>query len=111
MTITRNFKRFQYFDFKANFLKNEKLFLKTEVFFLDESTKIENATFPYKTLLREANVKTNRMGSKWTYHKGQGFASNYFIFQKICFSRGTSYKELIGCTNYPNVHIHTFRKR
>ena len=111
MTITRNFKRFQYFNFKANFLKNEKFFLKTEVFFLVESTKIENATFPYKTLLTEANVKTNRMGSKWTYHKGQGFASNYFIFQKICFSRGTSYKELIGCTNYPNVHIHAFRKR
>ena len=29
----------------------------------------------------EANVKTNRMVSrKWTYHKEQSFASNYFIF-------------------------------
>ena len=26
-----------------------------------ESTKIENASFPYKTALSEANVKTNRM--------------------------------------------------
>ena len=37
--------------------------------------KIENATFPYKTALSEASVKTNRMGS--TY--------KYFIFSKILF--------------------------
>ena len=31
-----------------------------------ESTKIENASFPYKTALSEANVKTNRMvTTKW----------------------------------------------
>ena len=34
-----------------------------EYSFLIESTKIENATFPYKTVLSEANVKTNRMGN------------------------------------------------
>ena len=44
-----------------NFLKNANPF---------ESTKIDNISFPYKTALSEANVKTNRMGStKWTYHK------------------------------------------
>ena len=32
------------------------------------------------------------------------------FFQKFCFSLRTSYKELIWCTNYPNAHIHTFRK-
>ena len=32
-------------------------------------------------------------------------------FWKFCFSLRTSYKEFIFCTNYPNVHIHTFRKR
>ena len=43
--------------------------------------KIENATFPYKTALSEASVKTNRMGStKLTYHKEWSFASNYSIF-------------------------------
>ena len=26
-----------------------------------ENTKIESATFPYKTALPEANIKTNRM--------------------------------------------------
>ena len=57
-----------------------------EYHFLVENTKIENATFPYKTALWEANVKTNRMGSaKWTYCKEQSlyFASNCFAFLKI----------------------------
>ena len=35
-----------------------------EYSFLVESTKIENAIFPNKTVLSEANVKTNRMGCK-----------------------------------------------
>ena len=42
-------------------------FKKLENRFLVESTKIENASFPYKTAMPEGNVKTNRMGStKWT---------------------------------------------
>ena len=36
---------------------------KLEYLFLVESTKIENASFPYKTAISEANVKTNRMMS------------------------------------------------
>ena len=64
----------------------QTLFKKLEYRFLVESTKIDNITFPYKTALSEANVKTNRMGStKWTYHKEQSFASNYFPFSKILF--------------------------
>ena len=54
---------------------------------------MENVTFPYKTDLSKANVKTNRMGStKWTYHKERGFATNYFIFWKFNFGIKTSYK-------------------
>ena len=54
--------------------------------FLVECTKIQNATFPYKTALAEANAKTNRMGStKSTYHKEWSFAIDYFIFLKILF--------------------------
>ena len=76
------------------------------------STKIKNASYPYKTAISEANVKTNRMAcTKLTYHKERNFASNYFIFLKICFNLITSYKELTWCTNDPNVHIHTFCKR
>ena len=56
--------------------KTQTLFKKLEYRFLVENTKIENATFPYKAVLSEANVKTNRMWS---------FASNYFIFSKILF--------------------------
>ena len=40
-----------------------------EYCFIVESTKIDNITFPYKTALSEANVKTNGMGSKkLTFH-------------------------------------------
>ena len=49
--------------------------------FLDESNKIDNATFPYKAALSEIIFKTNRIGStKWTYQKERSFASNYFMF-------------------------------
>ena len=69
-------------DFK-DFLEN--FFKKLEYCFLVESTKIENASFPYKTVTSEANVKTNRMVStKWNYHKERNCASNYF-FLKILF--------------------------
>ena len=78
-----------------------------------EFTKIKNA-FPYKTAISEANIKTNRMGNtKWIYYKELRFASNYFIVSKILFhlSLRTSCKELIWCTNCPNVNSHTLRKR
>ena len=72
---------------------NENLFLKKiETRFAVESTSIESVTYPYKTALSEANVKTNRMGStKWTCHKERSFASIYFIFLKILFQ----YKNLL----------------
>ena len=45
----------------------KKIFWKTKIFitkleyrFSVESIKIENASFPYKTALSEANIKTNR---------------------------------------------------
>ena len=67
-------------------MENEKFFQKLEYRFLVESTKIENASFPYKTTISETNVKANRIVStKWTYHKERIFASNYFIFLKILF--------------------------
>ena len=89
MTITGDLKHFQYFNFETSFLKNEN-----EYRSLVESTKNENATFPYKTVLAEANAESRRMGStKWTYHKELRFASNYFFFKKNCLR--TSYKDLI----------------
>ena len=71
---------------KQIFRKTQTLFKKMDYRFLVESTKIDNATFPYKTALTEANVKINRMGStKWTYHKERDFSNNYFLFFKILF--------------------------
>ena len=62
---------FQYFHFETNFLKNEFFFKKRE------STQIENATFPYKTALSEANFKTNRIGkTELIYNKEQSFTCN-----------------------------------
>ena len=65
-----------------------KTILKLEYRFLVEITKIENASFPYKTAMSEANVKTNKMvTTKWTYQRERSFAGNYFIFWKFCFSK------------------------
>ena len=90
-----SFGHFWYFNF----------FKKLEHRFSLESIKIRNATFPYKTALSELSVKTNRMEhTKWTCHKE-------WPFLDFCFSIRTSYKELNWWVNFPNVHIHTFRKR
>ena len=83
VAINENFKRFQYFNFETDFLE---IFKKLEHCFLVESTKIVNASFPYKTAISEVNVKTNRMvTTKWPYRKERNFASNHFIFLKILF--------------------------
>ena len=82
----RSLEIFYISNFEQSFWKTQTLFKKLEHRFLVESAKTENATISYKTLLSEANVKTNRMGStKWTYHTGRSFASNYFIFLEILF--------------------------
>ena len=53
---------------------------------LVESTKFENASFPYKTAISEADVKTNKLvTTKWTHHKERSFASSYFNFLKILY--------------------------
>ena len=71
---------------KQIFWKTKTFFKKLGYRFLVESTKIENTSFLYKTVISEANVKTNRMMStKWTYYKKRSFASNYFVFLKILF--------------------------
>ena len=45
------------------FLKTKTFFKKLEHLFLVETTKIQNTSFPFKTALSEANVKTNRMAT------------------------------------------------
>ena len=101
VTIIEILNIFNTWTLKRNLWKAQTLFKKLEYSFLVESTKIEKATFPYKTILSEATIKTNRMDiTKWTYHKERDFASNYFLFPKILRA---SKKELSCCTNHPNV--------
>ena len=99
---------FNTFTLKQIFLKNKNLFQQTFIKLLVESTKIESALFAYKTTLSEANVKTNWMGStKWTYYNEWSFAS--ILFFEILF-QCKNFLRVDLMYNYPNVHIHTFRK-
>ena len=62
-------------------------------------------TFPHKTALSEANVKTKRIGStKWIYHKERSFASNYSIFSKILFQ----FENLIYRVDFPYAKMSIF---
>ena len=116
VTITGNFGVFDTQTLKQIFWKKKTFFKKPDYRFLTESTKIENATFPLKTGLSEANFKTNRMGStKWTYyHKEWSFASNSFILfffsWKILFQFKNLLKRVGSLYQLPNLHIHTFSK-
>ena len=99
VTISENFERFQYFNFEPDFLENKSFSKNWSIVVLDENIYIKNASFPYKTVISEANPKTNKiMSTKWTCYKERSFTSNYFICFKIC-------------TNNLNVHIRTFCKR
>ena len=63
-------KVFNTLTLKQIFWKTKPFFKKLEYSFLVETTKIESTSFPFKTALSEANVKTNRMATtKWAYHK------------------------------------------
>ena len=112
--IWRSLKIFNVFNtltLKPIFSKTKTFFKKLEYRFLVESTRIENVTFPYKTVLPEANVKTNRMGlQNGPIVKNGVLPVTTLVFRKKNLSLRISYKELIWCTNHPNVHIHTFRK-
>ena len=86
MTTSESFKRFQYFNFEQFFWNTKTFLKKLEYHFPFETTKIENTSFPFKTALSEANVKTNRMATtKWTYPKEWSFSSNFFTFFENLF--------------------------
>ena len=79
---------------KQIFWEKKTFFEKLEYRFLVATTKIENTSFPFKTALSEANVKTNRMATtKRTYDKELkssdfylkllGMRGNYELCEKI----------------------------
>ena len=86
MTISESLHVFNILTLKQIFWKSKTFFNILEYRFLVEAAKIENTSFPLKIALSEANVKMNRMATtKWTYHKGWSFASNYVIFLEYLF--------------------------
>ena len=90
MIISSHYK-YSYFQI---FWKTQTLFKKLEYRFLVETTKFENATFPYKTVLLEANVETYRGGGVLNgppIRKNGVFPVTTLFFQKFCFSLRTSY--------------------
>ena len=96
---------------KQIFWQTKNFFKKLEYRFLVESTKIENASFSYKTTILEANIKTKKcwVQNRPTTKNGVLPVTTLF-FWKFCFSLRTFYKELIWCTNNPNAQIRTFCK-
>ena len=68
------------------FWKTKTFFKELEYRFIVETTKIQTISFPFKTALSEANVKTIRIATtKWTCQKEWNFASKYFIVLENSF--------------------------
>ena len=79
---TGNFDCFHYFIFDANFLKDENLFQKTGVPFLQfKILRLKAQYFHTKLPCQKPMLRP----IEWTYHKGRSFATNYFIFLKFLF--------------------------
>ena len=69
--------------FKSLTLK-KSLKKKLEYRFLVESTVIENATFPYKTVLSKVNIKTSIIKNmKWSYQKKTKYLLIKAVFLKF----------------------------
>ena len=56
---------------------------KLEYHFSVESTKTDNATFPYKTVLSKANARTNRMGKKGPVIKNEASLVTTLFFENF----------------------------
>ena len=104
--ITGDFEHFQCLDFETIFLKKENLFLKTRIPFLVESTTIKVQHFHGKLPCQKLMLR-QRMG---LFTKNAVLPLTILFFWKFYLSIRTCYKELVECTNFPNFHIHTFRR-
>ena len=86
---------------KQIFWKTKTFFEKPGFRFLVESTRIENASFPYRTGWCVQNRPITKNGV---------LPVTTVFFWKFYFSLRTSYKELTWYTNNPNAHVSTFCK-
>ena len=71
---------------KQIFWKKKTFFKKLEYHFLAETARIESTSFPYKTPLSEANVKTNRQQKADRNFCGN-FLKNHFRYLKLYSNR------------------------
>ena len=93
---------------KEIFRKTKYFLKKLEYRFLVESTKNFHTKLAcQKPMLRQIEW---RVQNGPITKKGVLPATTLF-FWKFCFSLKTWYKELIWCTNHPNVHIQIFQRR
>ena len=102
---------FNTLTFKQIVWKAKTFFKNLSYRFLVESTKIESTSFPYKTDISEANVRQIEWWvQNGTITKNGVLPVTTLVFWKFWFSLRTSCKELIWCTNDPNVDIPAFYK-
>ena len=87
--------------------KTKMFFKMLEYPFLVESTKIENASVPYKKPMLRQIAWWVKVGS---ITKNRVLPITTLIFWKYYFSLGTFYKKLIWCAKDPNAEIRTFCK-
>ena len=90
--MSQSVKRLNIFNtltLKQIFWKGKTFFRKLEYSFLVKNTKIENASFPFKTAMSGANVKARHI------KKSRVLPVTALFFRKFCFSLRTSYAELI----------------
>ena len=93
---------------KNIFWKAKIIFKNLEYSFLIESTKLKAEHFHTKLPCQKPMLRQIECGvQNGPITKNGVFPRHYSIFMKICLSYRTFCKELIWCTNYPNVSIYT----
>ena len=110
VTIRGNFERFQYLNFETDFLENENIFQKTGVSLLTW----EHVDWKRIISIKNCQIKRMLRRIEWWVQNGPITKKGVLplttlLFSKFCFSlKASHYKELIWCTNEPNVYIHSF---
>ena len=97
MTITENFERFKYFNFKTNFFKNEKLFTENwSTVFKLKVIRLKRQHFHTKLLCHKPVLRQIEWGVQdGSITKNGVLPVTTSFFREFCFSLLTPCKELI----------------
>ena len=113
MTITAEFEHFRCLKVKTSFFEKRKSFLKnwSKVFQL-KALLLKKHYFHAKLPCQKPMLGQIEWGvKKGSITKNAVLPLTTLFFWKFNFSIRTSNKQLISRTNFPNAHIHIFRKR